>query len=1168
MKGILPNWLRRSSQNPNNRLRKLRERRQGMVPKIYQLEDRVVLASSVNYFLPSPYSGGAYLPVSQVDRARVSFIPENADWTVDPSTFTALDVSITRNGGSPIDLSNGSPGQYKIGVVGSETYKNSFWLVGLPRVALATGDYQLSISGTIHWLDADGNQVSTENVNASAGTVSWQQRGGSVAAWGSNVSGQSNVPANLTSATNVVSVAAGLDYGLALKSDGTIQAWGTGTVATALPTISGVVQISGGNQFAIALKVDGSIQAWGTNTSGSVANVPTSGNYFAVSAGYATGGAIGDTNSLNVPTESVGTDGTLVTWGSNTDSTGINNSMYVLPDTIQGLVQASLGNDFMVGVRADGSFWGYSGSSDFAVPSPSYHPEATYIQAIAGQKSTGTVQRYSLTISNSYDTGSSYTTTGYGDNDFGTVNPANVTGASANFTSAIWNGLSANGSTNIANATSFNLNSLSQLAAGEISVIGLSSNSNQIKAWGYNGGPTPDGRVTGGLTYSASGSTVGYVNSGPINTVVQVMDLTAPTLSNGTIVPQAPTTTGTFPIVWQANFSEPIDLTTFTTGNCEVVYANGTVVSGFPVSSISLANGTTSAYNITVGANSTVPANFNGQVFLRINNPSGSTYIRDIAGNTLANGPYVSTNSITISTSGFSTSAGTLFNNAQWVAPGVVNYTLSFTDYANITQATNPANYDFTQLTGTLSSKTILSITANENVGGGSRSFNVQVVTGNPTPTSSTASFKIYLKPNTVQVPVGGSFSPHVDSNTVMVDNISPVSISSITPSTANGSAVASPYVVSTGTTTVYYKVSFNDYVQFQGAAGSISNFFNFSYSAFAGINTAAAFVGTVTNTAGAAYAQDWIVQVAVTGQGVVDMTVKSSYTSGSTTYGIVNPVGSTVSANGTSSPDWTVMTSVYTQGNLVNTYNSNATTTVTGLNPTNNTPAYYGAPAGVTFNTAQRSRVAKMQYNFYAPVANLSSTAAPVTGADFKLQVWSGTNATGSFVDYNTGKVAADQISIAVDNRWGAGATNYFSTYDLSFRLGSATTEMWTLPNGYYQIVMVNPSVLKNIDGVAAANGNAAYQSQFEYWRIFGNGDGQVPGGFPSEVGVTVDDYNNTLLAYANGNSFWAAWNLFSMIYQDPSDPFTAVTTDDYNQVLLNYARGVYLDGRVIMNL
>jgi len=172
MKGILPNWLRRSSQNSNNRLRKLRERRQGMVPKIYQLEDRVVLASSVNYFLPSPYSGGAYLPVSQVDRARVSFIPENADWTVDPSTFTALDVSITRNGGSPIDLSNGSPGQYKIGVVGSETYKNSFWLVGLPRVALATGDYQLSISGTIHWLDAYGNQVSTENVNASAGTVS------------------------------------------------------------------------------------------------------------------------------------------------------------------------------------------------------------------------------------------------------------------------------------------------------------------------------------------------------------------------------------------------------------------------------------------------------------------------------------------------------------------------------------------------------------------------------------------------------------------------------------------------------------------------------------------------------------------------------------------------------------------------------------------------------------------------------------------------------------------------------------------------------------------------------------------------------------------------------------------------------------------------------------
>jgi len=1167
MKGILPIWLRRSSQKSSTRLKKVRQRRSATILQLNLLEDRVVLASSVSYFLPSPYASGAYLPVGQVDRARVSFIPDNADWTVDPSSFTALDVSITLNGGSPINLSNGSPGEYKIGVVSSETYQNSFWLIGLPRATLATGDYQLSINGSINWLDQSGSVVSTETISSSAGTVSWQQRGGSVAAWGGNASGQSNVPANLTSATNVVSVAAGLDYGLALKSDGTVQAWGTGQVATTLPNLSGVVQISGGNTFAIALKADGTVQAWGLNTSGSVADAPTSGNYFAVNAGYATGGAIGDTNSTNIPTESFGTDGTLVTWGQNTASTGTN-SMYVIPDTIQGLVQVSLGNDFMVGVRSDGSFWGYTGSSIVSVPAPAYNPDATYIQAVAGQKSTGTVERYSLTISNSYDTGSSYTTTGYGQNNYGTVNPANVTGAAASFTSAIWDGNAANGTANIAANTSFNINSLSQLATGDLSVIGLSSNSNQIKGWGYNGGVTPDGRVTGGLTYSASGSKVGFIDSGATNTIVQVMDLTQPTLSSANIVPQAPTTTGTFPIVWQANFSEPIDLTTFTTGNCEVVYANGTAVSGFPISSISLANGTTSAYNITVGANTTIPANFNGVVYLKINNPNGSTYIRDIAGNTLANSPSItSTNGITIATSGFSTACGTLFNNAQWVQPGVLNYTLSFSSYANITQATTTSNYDFTQLTGSLPNKTILSITANENVSGTSRSFAISVLTGNPVPTSSTASFQVYLKPNTVLV--GGSLSPQVDSNTAMVDNISPLSISSITPCTANGTAVSSPYAISTGVSTIYYKVSFNDYVQFQGAAGSISNFFSFSYSAFAGVNTASAFVSTVTNAASAAYAQDWIVQVAVTGQGVIDMTVKSSYTSGATTYGIVNPVGSSVSANGTSSPDWTVMTKVYTKSDLVNTYNSNATTTVTGLNPTNNTPAYFGAPAGVTFNTAQRSRVAKTQFNLYAPVANLTSTATPVTGSDFKLQVWTGNNTTGSFVDYNTGKIPANQISINVDNRWGAGATNYYSTYDLSFRLGSApTTEMWTLPNGYYQIVLVNPSVIKNIDGVAAGTGDTAYQSQFEFWRIFGNGDGRVPGGFPSEVAVTADDYNYTLLAYANGNSYWAKWNLFSLIYQDPNDPFTAVSTDDYNQVLLNYARGVYLDGRVIMNL
>jgi len=46
---------------------------------------------------------------------------------------------------------------------------------------------------------------------------------GTVVAWGDNNDGETDVPAGLS---GVVAIAAGDDYSLALKSDGTVVAWG------------------------------------------------------------------------------------------------------------------------------------------------------------------------------------------------------------------------------------------------------------------------------------------------------------------------------------------------------------------------------------------------------------------------------------------------------------------------------------------------------------------------------------------------------------------------------------------------------------------------------------------------------------------------------------------------------------------------------------------------------------------------------------------------------------------------------------------------------------------------------------------------------------------------------------------------------------------------------
>ncbi len=62
---------------------------------------------------------------------------------------------------------------------------------------------------------------------------------------------------------DVVAIAAGDFYSLALKSDGTIVSWGnTPNVSTGL---SDVVTIATGMGHSLALKTDGTIVAWGDN---------------------------------------------------------------------------------------------------------------------------------------------------------------------------------------------------------------------------------------------------------------------------------------------------------------------------------------------------------------------------------------------------------------------------------------------------------------------------------------------------------------------------------------------------------------------------------------------------------------------------------------------------------------------------------------------------------------------------------------------------------------------------------------------------------------------------------------------------------------------------------------------------------------------------------------
>jgi len=164
---------------------------------------------------------------------------------------------------------------------------------------------------------------------------------GSVWAWGSNGAGQlgdgsttdRNTPYRIPGINNVVAVAAGGNprngYSIVLKSDGTVWAWGRNkegelgngtyidrsTPSQVLNLFDIVAIADGGWQHFLALKSDGTVWAWGDNVNGELGdgtnenrNIPTRvkklSDIVAIGAGYDHSCA-------------VSRDGTVWTWGRN-----------------------------------------------------------------------------------------------------------------------------------------------------------------------------------------------------------------------------------------------------------------------------------------------------------------------------------------------------------------------------------------------------------------------------------------------------------------------------------------------------------------------------------------------------------------------------------------------------------------------------------------------------------------------------------------------------------------------------------------------------------------------------------------------------------------------------------------------------------------------------------
>ena len=173
---------------------------------------------------------------------------------------------------------------------------------------------------------------------------------GTVVAWGSNAFGQTDVP----DSNDIVAIAAGDYFSIALREGGSLLAWGiedgsasdNGEV-TGLPEGNDFIAIAAGRYHGLALKNDGSVVGWGWNNFNQT-TVPT-GNDFVALAG-------GGYHSLGIRSDDVA--GTISTWG---------NTFWGLTTTPAGsdFIAAAAGHAHSLALRTDGTLaaWGVQDGS-------------------------------------------------------------------------------------------------------------------------------------------------------------------------------------------------------------------------------------------------------------------------------------------------------------------------------------------------------------------------------------------------------------------------------------------------------------------------------------------------------------------------------------------------------------------------------------------------------------------------------------------------------------------------------------------------------------------------------------------------------------------------------------------------------------------------------------
>jgi alpha-tubulin suppressor-like RCC1 family protein len=230
---------------------------------------------------------------------------------------------------------------------------------------------------------------------------------GTVWAWGraggiGDSSGGVDRLSPVQSLTGAVGIAAGTQRSIAVKANGTVWTWGDTPAQATATNFTDIIAVAAGGDHYLALKSDGTVWAWGTNTYGQLGDGTTTTRSAPVQLPGLTGItsiAAGRDFSFAVGSDGA-SNGVLWAWGRNEwgqlgDASTFQRLSPVIVGTLSSVVSVAAGRDWTVALRADGTVWSWGSNVDGTLGVPSLnasnvpvrvHPLVRIVQISAGAK--------------------------------------------------------------------------------------------------------------------------------------------------------------------------------------------------------------------------------------------------------------------------------------------------------------------------------------------------------------------------------------------------------------------------------------------------------------------------------------------------------------------------------------------------------------------------------------------------------------------------------------------------------------------------------------------------------------------------------------------------------------------------------------------------------------